>query len=56
MALVRRVVGFVAAVVVLILVFGGGWVTGRFGIGDAGGRSGVADASWNVSSPSACAT
>lgn len=35
MALVRRVVGFVAAVVVLILVFGGGWVTGRFGIGDA---------------------
>ena len=36
MAVVRRVVGFVAAVVVLILVFGGGWVTGRFGIGDAG--------------------
>jgi hypothetical protein len=36
MAQVRRVVGFVAAVVVLILVFGGGWVTGRFGIGDAG--------------------
>jgi len=35
MAQVRRVVGFVAAVVVLILVFGGGWVTGRFGIGDA---------------------
>jgi hypothetical protein len=34
MAQVRRVVGFVAAVVVLILVFGGGWVTGRFGIGD----------------------
>jgi hypothetical protein len=35
MAVVRRVVGFLAAVVVLILVFGGGWVTGRFGIGDA---------------------
>lgn len=35
MAVVRRVVGFVAAVVVLILVFGGGWVAGRFGIGDA---------------------
>ena len=35
MAQVRRVVGFVAAVLVLILVFGGGWVTGRFGIGDA---------------------
>jgi hypothetical protein len=35
MVQVRRVVGFVAAVVVLILVFGGGWVTGRFGIGDA---------------------
>jgi hypothetical protein len=34
MAQVRRLVGFVAAVVVLILVFGGGWVTGRFGIGD----------------------
>jgi hypothetical protein len=34
MALVRRAVGFVAAVIVLILVFGGGWVTGRFGIGD----------------------
>ena len=35
MAVVRRVVGFVAALIVLILVFGGGWVTGRFGIGDA---------------------
>jgi hypothetical protein len=35
MAVVRRAFGFVAAVVVLILVFGGGWVTGRFGIGDA---------------------
>ena len=35
MALVRRAMGFAAAVVVLILVFGGGWVTGRFGIGDA---------------------
>ena len=35
MALVRRVFGFLAALVVLILVFGGGWVTGRFGIGDA---------------------
>jgi len=35
MAVVRRVVGFVAAVLVLILVFGSGWVTGRFGIGDA---------------------
>ena len=35
MAVVRRVIGFVAAVIVLILVFGGGWVTGRFGIGDA---------------------
>jgi hypothetical protein len=34
MAVVRRAVGFVAAVVVLILVFGGGWVTGRFGLGD----------------------
>src|SRR6187551_2280404 len=34
MAVVRRAIGFVAAVVVLILVFGGGWVTGRFGIGD----------------------
>ena len=34
MALVRRAVGFVVAVVVLILVFGGGWVAGRFGIGD----------------------
>jgi hypothetical protein len=34
MAQVRRLVGFVAVVVVLILVFGGGWVTGRFGIGD----------------------
>ena len=35
MAVVRRAIGFVAAVVVLILVFGGGWVAGRFGIGDA---------------------
>ena len=35
MAVVRRVIGFVAALIVLILVFGGGWVTGRFGIGDA---------------------
>jgi hypothetical protein len=35
MALARRAVGLVVAVVVLILVFGGGWVTGRFGIGDA---------------------
>lgn len=35
MAVVRRVGFLVAALVVLILVFGGGWVTGRFGIGDA---------------------
>lgn len=35
MAVVRRVGVFVAALVVLILVFGGGWVAGRFGIGDA---------------------
>jgi hypothetical protein len=35
MALVRRVIGFMAALIVLILVFGGGWVAGRFGIGDA---------------------
>lgn len=35
MALVRRAARFAAAVVVLILVFGGGWVTGRFGLGDA---------------------
>jgi len=35
MAVVRRAAGLIAAVVVLILVFGGGWVTGRFGIGDA---------------------
>lgn len=35
MTLARRAAGFVIAVVVLILVFGGGWVTGRFGIGDA---------------------
>jgi hypothetical protein len=35
MALVRRVIGFIAALFVLILVFGGGWVAGRFGIGDA---------------------
>jgi hypothetical protein len=34
MGMVRRALGFSAAVVVLILVFGGGWVTGRFGIGD----------------------
>jgi hypothetical protein len=35
MAMVRRAVGLVAAVIVLILVFGGGWVAGRLGIGDA---------------------
>ena len=35
MAVVRRVFGFLVALVVLILVFGGGWVTGRFGIGAA---------------------
>src|SRR5262245_47839033 len=35
MAMVRRVFGFLVALVVLILAFGGGWVTGRFGIGRA---------------------
>jgi hypothetical protein len=35
MAMVRRAVRLVTAVIVLILVFGGGWVAGRLGIGDA---------------------
>lgn len=36
MAMVRRALGLVAAVIVLILVFGSGWVAGRLGIGDPG--------------------
>lgn len=36
MAMVRRVLGLLAAVVVLILVFGGGWLAGRSGIVDPG--------------------
>jgi hypothetical protein len=33
MAVVRRVIGFVAIVAVAILLFGGGWIVGRTGIG-----------------------
>jgi hypothetical protein len=35
MALVRRVLGSAAVVVLLLLTFGGGWLAGRLGIGSA---------------------
>jgi hypothetical protein len=35
MALVRRLVGIALAVLLILLVFGGGWLVGRLGIGSA---------------------
>jgi hypothetical protein len=35
MASVKKLIGFVLVVLLVVLVFGGGWVTGRLGIGSA---------------------
>jgi hypothetical protein len=43
MAVVRRTLTVLAALLVLLLVFAGGWVVGRLGIGSAVSRSSLTD-------------